>query len=61
MITTKLTNEDITKIRKSPISTKQGISMQATLESALNRRMPQNPSQPGSQPPTTDGFGRAVV
>lgn len=60
----KVTKDDLDKYRsggKNRMTSKQALSMQATLENAMNRRQPMNPNNPGSQTQTSDGFGRTSM
>lgn len=64
MFNLNITKEDIEKHHnggKTRMSTKQALSMQATLENAMNKRQPVNPNNPGSQTQRSDGFGRTSM
>ncbi len=58
MIDTKLTDKELTKIKKRPMTTKQALSMQETVNNAL--KIPMTQGQQINQPTTVNGFGRSV-
>lgn len=60
MINTKLTGQELQAFQKPKMTTKQALSMQDTVNRALQARMPQQATQPMPQATTPNGFGRSV-
>lgn len=61
MINTKLTGQELQSFQKPKMTTQQALSMQDTVNRALQARMPQQLNQPMPQPTTPNGFGRTTV
>ena len=57
MLKINVTKEDV-DARNKKMSTKQALSMQATIQNAMNNRMPQNPGGQLNNQTKPDGFGR---
>lgn len=61
MLNLKVTKQDVeNRANKKKMSTKQALSMQATIQSAMMSRSPQNPGGQVNNVTTANGFGRTV-
>ena len=59
MLNIGITKKDVDD-RQHKMSTKQALSMQATIQNAMASRAPQNPGGPVSNQTTPNGYGRSV-
>lgn len=61
MLNTKITKQDVEdRVKKGKMTTKQALSMQATIQNAMANRSPRNPDTQVGSMSTPNGFGRTT-